>query len=70
MPIVSIEAPAGLSTARKKILVRQIDAALHDAYGIPDNMIFLREYTPDNVALAGRLRSERAPASSATPPRR
>ena len=58
MPIVSIDAPAGLSAPRKKTLMLQINAALADAFGITENIIFLREYPRENVAIAGVLRSD------------
>jgi len=58
MPIVSIDAPAGLPVPDKKRLLRQINAALGHAYGITENIIFLREYPEENVAIAGVLRSE------------
>ena len=58
MPIVSIDAPAGLPAPGKKRLMRQINTALGAAYGITENIIFLREYPRENVAIAGVLRSE------------
>ena len=57
MPMVSIDGPAGLPLTAKKRLVRQVNAALVTAYGITENIIFLREYPRENVAIAGVLRS-------------
>jgi phenylpyruvate tautomerase PptA (4-oxalocrotonate tautomerase family) len=58
MPIVSIDAPAGLPAPGKKRLMHQINAALGEAYGMTENIIFLREYPRENVAIAGVLRSD------------
>lgn len=58
MPIVSIEAPAGLPMAKKKLMMTKINEALSESYGIDENMIFLREYARENVASAGVLLSE------------
>lgn len=62
MPIVSIDAPVGLSTAEKKRLTSRINAAVTDAFGIADNVIFLREYAGENVAIAGELLGQSAAA--------
>jgi hypothetical protein len=66
MPIVSIDAPSGLSRPKKTLLMQRINAALSDAYEITENLIFLREYPSDNVAFAGVLRSDES--STATAP--
>ena len=67
MPIVSIDAPAGLALAGKQRLMREINAALGAAFGITDNIIFLREYSRENVAIAGVLRSDDSGAERAHP---
>ncbi len=58
MPVVFIEAPPGLPTDAKKKLVEQITVAVDEAYHIGDTLVFLREYSPDHVAMDGRLQSE------------
>lgn len=58
MPIVSIEAPAGLPASKKRIMMSKINTALSESYGIEENMIFLREYPRENVAVAGALLSD------------
>ena len=58
MPVVFIEAPPGIRADAKKRMVEKITSAIAEAYHIGDTLVFLREYTPDNVALDGRLQSE------------
>ena len=58
MPICRIEAPPGIRTDAKRVMVEKITAAIDEAYHIGDTLIFLREYPPENVAMAGRLQSE------------
>ena len=67
MPIVSIDAPGGLSIPEKKRMMRDINAALTEAFGISDNIIFLREYARENVAIAGVLRLDAAGENRAKP---
>ena len=58
MPVVFIEAPPGIKPEAKKQMVQKITAAIDDAYHIGDTLIFLREYSAENVAIDGRLQSE------------
>ena len=58
MPVVFIEAPPGIRPEAKKQMVQKITAAIDDAYHIGDTLIFLREYSAENVAMDGRLQSE------------
>lgn len=58
MPVVFIEAPPGIKPEAKKQMVQKITAAVDDAYHIGDTLIFLREYSAENVAMDGRLQSE------------
>lgn len=58
MPVVFIEAPPGIKAEAKKQMVQKITAAVDDAYYIGDTLIFLREYSAENVAMDGRLQSE------------
>jgi len=55
MPIAIIDLPQGLRTETKKQLVKQVYAALHEAYPIPDTRIFLREWSPEQTSQDGRL---------------
>ena len=58
MPVVFIEAPPGVRPEAKQKLMEKITTAVDDAYHIGDTLIFLREYSPENVAMDGRLQSE------------
>ena len=57
-PVIFIEAPPGIRSEAKKILMQKITAAVDDAYHIGDTLIFLREYAAENVAMDGKLQSE------------
>jgi phenylpyruvate tautomerase PptA (4-oxalocrotonate tautomerase family) len=57
MPVVFIEAPPGIRPEAKEMLMKKITAAIDDAYHIGDTLIFLREYSPENVAMDGSLQS-------------
>jgi len=58
MPVVFIEAPPGIKPEAKRQLVHKITTAIDEAYHIGHTLIFLREYSVDNVAMDGRLQSE------------
>jgi hypothetical protein len=58
MPVVFIEAPPGIRGDAKKKMVEKITTAIDEAYHIGDTLIFLREYSAENVAMDGRLQSE------------
>ena len=70
MPIVFIEGPPALHAGAKKLMVKKISAAVEEAYAIDETMIFLREYSGENVAINGVLRSESPPASGVTKKRK
>jgi phenylpyruvate tautomerase PptA (4-oxalocrotonate tautomerase family) len=53
MPVLFIEAPAGIRPEAKKKLVEKITAAVDQAYHIGDTLIFLREYPAENVSMDG-----------------
>jgi phenylpyruvate tautomerase PptA (4-oxalocrotonate tautomerase family) len=55
MPVAVIDLPHGLRTETKKQLVKQVYAALHEAYLIPDNRILLREWSPEQTSQDGQL---------------
>jgi phenylpyruvate tautomerase PptA (4-oxalocrotonate tautomerase family) len=58
MPQFFIEAPFGVLPEAKQTLMREITAAIDEAYGIPDVRVWLREYTADNVSQDGRTQAE------------
>lgn len=61
MPTMFIEAPGGVRPDAKQTMMREITAAIDEAFRsteFADTRIFLREYAPDNVALDGRLDAE------------
>ncbi|MDT5246300.1 MAG: hypothetical protein QOD36_3676 [Mycobacterium sp.] len=55
MPQFFVEAPKGIRDDAKRTMMRDITAAIDEAYHIPDVRIWLREYPADNVAQDGRL---------------
>ncbi|MDT7738403.1 MAG: hypothetical protein QOK09_1772 [Mycobacterium sp.] len=58
MPQFFFEAPKGIRDDAKRTMMRDITAAIDEAYHIPDVRIWLREYQADNVAQDGRLGAE------------
>ena len=58
MPVVFIEAPPGILPEVKKTLMKKVTGAIDEAYHIGDTLIFLREYSAENVAMDGRLQSD------------
>ena len=55
MPISYVDLPEGIQIDTKRKMVKEICAALEDAYRIPDTRIFLREWPLDAVSQDGRL---------------
>jgi len=58
MPVLFIEAPPGIRPEAKKKMVEKLTAAIDEAYNIGDTLIFLREYSAENVSMDGRPQSE------------
>lgn len=58
MPVLFVEAPPGIRPEAKKKMVQRLTEAIDEAYHIGDTLIFLREYSAENVAMDGRLQSE------------
>ncbi len=58
MPILMIEAPAGVRAEAKQKLLRQVSEAIEEAYRFHDVRVWLREYPPENVAQDGRVGTE------------
>ncbi|MEJ7598851.1 MAG: hypothetical protein WKG01_13165 [Kofleriaceae bacterium] len=55
MPVAYIDLQPGLSTNARERLAKEVTAALHDAYQIPDTRIFLREWPVGTVSIDGVL---------------
>jgi phenylpyruvate tautomerase PptA (4-oxalocrotonate tautomerase family) len=58
VPVCRIEAPVGIGDAAKKIMLKQITAAIYEAYHIGSTLVILEEWAPENIAINGRLLSE------------
>ena len=58
MPVLFIEAPPGIRPEKKRVMMEKITEAIDEAYHIGDTLIFLREYSVENVAMDGRIQSE------------
>jgi len=55
MPVAYLDLPSGLTVDIKKKLVKEVTESLHRAYKIPDNRVFLREWTTEQVGIDGEL---------------
>ena len=55
MPVLFIEAPPRICPEAKRKMVQKLTEAIDEAYHIGDTLIFLREYSVENVAMNGRL---------------
>jgi phenylpyruvate tautomerase PptA (4-oxalocrotonate tautomerase family) len=58
MPVLFIEAPPGIRPESKRTMMKKLTEAIDEAYHIGDTLIFLREYSTENVAMDGRIQSE------------
>lgn len=58
MPVLFIEAPPGIRPEKKRVMMEKITEAIDEGYHIGDTLIFLREYSVENVAMDGRIQSE------------
>src|SRR5260370_42245496 len=58
MPELLAEALIGIRDDAMRALMKDLTAAIDDAYHIPDVRIWLREYPADNVVQDGRLGAE------------
>ena len=58
MPQFFVEAPIGIRDDAKQKMMKDLTAAIDDAYHIPDVRVWLREYQAGNVAQDGRLGAE------------
>ncbi|CRK57290.1 hypothetical protein [Alloactinosynnema sp. L-07] len=50
-----IEAPAGLDRVAKQRMMREVTAAIDEAFRMPDVRVWLRDYDADNVAQDGDI---------------
>jgi hypothetical protein len=64
MPVVFIEGPPGIPLDARKRMVAKIHAAVEDAYAMGDTLIFLREYSRENVAINGVLHAATRPGAT------
>jgi phenylpyruvate tautomerase PptA (4-oxalocrotonate tautomerase family) len=55
MPIAYVDVPPGLGTEKKAKLMKKITDFLHHAYLIPDNRIFLREWSADQYSIDSEI---------------
>ena len=54
-PVFLIHGPQGVDPDAKRTMLKKINAAIADAYTLPDFMIFMHEYPLDLVAHEGGL---------------
>ncbi|MFZ5896016.1 MAG: tautomerase family protein [Myxococcota bacterium] len=55
MPVAHIDLPTGLRTKKRRLLVKEVTSALHEAYQIIDTRVLLREWTPEQTSTDGVL---------------
>src|SRR5262245_2792584 len=53
MPVAYVDLPSGLGVDIKKKLFKEVFESLHHAYKIPDNRVFLREWTAGQISIDG-----------------
>src|SRR5262245_49077850 len=53
MPVAIIDLPFGLTRAAKEELHKHVAEHLHHAYQIPDNRVYLREWTAEQTSFDG-----------------
>ena len=53
MPVVIIDVPAGLAWSAKSQLHKEVADHMHQAYPMPDNRVYLREWNPENTSFDG-----------------
>ena len=57
MPIISVEGPPIEDLGKKRILVQELTDAATRGFGLPKEtiIVLLRENSPENVSVAGKL---------------
>jgi phenylpyruvate tautomerase PptA (4-oxalocrotonate tautomerase family) len=68
MPVCFIEGPTGIGDEAKMKMMKNITAALNEAFHIDDIRFFLREYLADQVAQDGRTSEPVRPVCSINVP--
>jgi phenylpyruvate tautomerase PptA (4-oxalocrotonate tautomerase family) len=53
MPVVIIDIPSGLKSSAKEQLHKELAESMHDAYQIPDNRVYLREWAAEHTSFDG-----------------
>ena len=53
MPVAYLDLPSGLAADIKKKLASKVGELVHQAYMIPDNRVFLREWTAEQISVDG-----------------
>jgi phenylpyruvate tautomerase PptA (4-oxalocrotonate tautomerase family) len=57
-PVLKMHAPQGVNIDAKRAMLREINAAVAEAYHLPEFMIFIEEYPLDLVSVDGGLHSD------------
>jgi len=53
MPVAIIDIPYGLPWGSKEQLHKDVAESMHHAYQMPDNRVYLREWTPEQTSFDG-----------------
>jgi hypothetical protein len=53
MPVAIIDVPAGLTWGAKDQLHKDVAESMHHAYQMPDNRVYLREWTAEQASFDG-----------------
>jgi hypothetical protein len=53
MPVAIIDIPSGLKSRAKEQLHKDVAEIMHDAYQIPDNRVYLREWAAEHTSFDG-----------------
>jgi len=53
MPVIIIDIPSGLKSSAKELLHKELAESMHDAYQIPDNRVYLREWAAEQTSFDG-----------------
>jgi hypothetical protein len=59
MPVAYVDVPSGMNDAAKEKIFKEMYAAIHTAWPIPDTRVLIREWADDAVSQDGRI--ERVP---------
>src|SRR5262247_663690 len=55
MPVAYVDLPSGVRVDIKKKPVKELFESLHHAYMIPDNRVYLREWSAEQISIDGEL---------------